>query len=73
MKDFFYFLKIILFITLIGLSIEDTCPENQISLTAAGTPCSNIADFIEKENFEVDQMNLFYLAQNNQGKITKSG
>jgi len=59
-------------ITFIGLSYEDTCPENQISINALGNDCKSIEDIIEKSDLEFDLDNLLYLASNNQGKIEKS-
>ena len=65
-------LKLFLLFTFIGLSYEDTCPDNQISINALGNDCKNIEDIIEKSDLEFDLDNLLYLASNNQGKIEKN-
>ena len=65
-------LKLFLLFIFIGLSYEDTCPENQISINALGNDCKSIEDIIEKSDLEFDLDNLLYLASNNQGKIEKS-
>ena len=64
-------LKILVFVFFIINSKENICPENQINLSPTGT-CTDIVDFLEKDDLEIDTIDLLFLAHNNEGKINKN-
>lgn len=72
MKESLKSLKIILFLYFFINSKENSCQENQISLSALGRICKDIDDFLEKEDLEIETENLLYLASNDEGKINKN-
>ena len=72
MKYVFLLLNIFLFLFLFKSTSQDLCLDDDITISPLGK-CSKIEDFLENENLTIKTENLFYLACNNEGKITKKG
>ena len=72
MKDLLRVLKILLFLALMANSKEDLCPDHKINIDALGLSCIDIDDILEKEDLELNEDNLLYLATNNKGIIEKN-
>ena len=62
----------LIFIFLFKITKQDYCQSDELTISALGK-CEKIFDFLENENLTLKTENLFYLASNNEGKISKAG
>ena len=72
MKNAFHLLNIFLILFLFQNTSQNLCQDDELTISALGK-CEKIEDFLENENLTIKTENLFYLAFNNEGKITKNG
>ena len=72
MKSVLKSIEILIFATLITVSKQDLCPNNEINIDPLGNICVAIEDFLEKEDLLIKPDNLLYLATNNGGIINKN-
>ena len=62
----------LIFIFLFKITKQDYCQSDELTISVLGK-CEKIFDFLENENLTLKTENLFYLASNNEGKISKAG
>ena len=72
MKNIFHLINIFLILFLFQNTSQNLCQDDELTISALGK-CEKIEDFLENENLTIKTENLFYLAFNNEGKITKNG
>ena len=72
MKNVFRFLNLFLFLILFQNTSQGLCQDDELTISALGK-CEKIEDFLENAHLTIKTENLFYLAFNNEGKITKNG